>query len=198
VIAALFVQAGGTYFVRPDVDPWDEERNAMLYDGPHPVIAHPPCARWCQLAHLTESISRKRGGKILSVGDDGGTFAFALAAVRKWGGVLEHPAWSMAWAAHGLTAPASRGWHQDLDGGWSCEVAQSAYGHRATKLTWLYYVGREPPPPLDWSKPRGKGVVSGMRNNCGRPLAERVWQKEASKTPEMFALTLIALAEMSR
>lgn len=46
MIAALFVQRGGVYFGLPDVDPWDEQRDARLYAGPLPVVAHPPCQRW--------------------------------------------------------------------------------------------------------------------------------------------------------
>lgn len=89
MIAALFVETGGVYFA-PGFDPWDIKRDARLYAGPHPVIAHPPCARWCRLAGLVE----KRWGH--KRGDDGGCFAAALAAVRRWGGVLEHPAYSDA------------------------------------------------------------------------------------------------------
>lgn len=187
-VAALFVQRGGVYWDRPDVDAWDEKRDARRYHGDLPIIAHPPCARWCRLAKFVES----QGGG--AVGDDHGTFAAALAAVRRCGGVLEHPAWSMAWAAHGLAAPTARGWHRDIDGGWSCEVSQAAYGHRARKLTWLYYVGTNPPPAMRWEKPQPDGVVSGMRNNCGRPLTARVWQKEASATPPEFAEVLLAMA----
>ena len=193
-VAALFVQASGIYFGREAVEPWDLSRDALGYSGPHPVVAHPPCARWCRLAKFVEHVSEGR----LVVGDDGGTFAHALQCVRRFGGVLEHPAWSMAWAAHGLTAPPARGWHQDLSGGWSCEVAQADYGHRAQKLTWLYYVGRVSPPALIWSRrgARSGGVVSGLRNNCGRPLTQRVWPKEASRTPEPFAELLLSLARM--
>lgn len=45
-VAALFVARGGCYFGLPDVDPWDEQRDARLYVGPYPVVAHPPCERW--------------------------------------------------------------------------------------------------------------------------------------------------------
>ena len=37
MIAALFVETGGCYFGLPDVDPWDEARDARLYAGPHPA-----------------------------------------------------------------------------------------------------------------------------------------------------------------
>ena len=85
-IAALFVETNGAYFGLEGVDPWDKPRDAMKYAGPYPVIAHPECSRWSQLAY----INQKRYGH--KVGDDGGMFAFALDAVRRWGGVLEHPA----------------------------------------------------------------------------------------------------------
>ena len=89
------------------------------------------------------------------LGDDGGCFAAALASVRKWGGVLEHPEASYAFAHHGLATPAWRaGWQYAGDGfgGRVCCVAQGNYGHRARKLTWLYAVGAKLP-ALDWSIP---------------------------------------------
>jgi hypothetical protein len=46
MIAALYVQRGGVYCGLPDVEPWDEERDARKYVGPWPVVAHPPCQRW--------------------------------------------------------------------------------------------------------------------------------------------------------
>lgn len=45
-VAALFVETGGCYSGVPDVEPWDESRDARQYAGPLPVIAHPPCQRW--------------------------------------------------------------------------------------------------------------------------------------------------------
>jgi hypothetical protein len=138
-VAALFVEKDGCYFGLPDVDPWDESRDARLYDGPWPVVAHPPCQSWGRYAHR-------------SSGDDGGCFAAALAAVRQWGGVIEHPAESGAWPAHGLARPLwPAGWQRDLDGGWSCYVEQGHYGHFSRKPTWLYVAGlRGEPPALIW------------------------------------------------
>lgn len=48
-VAALYVEAGGSYYGLPGVDPWDETRDARLYAGPWPVVAHPPCQRWGKL-----------------------------------------------------------------------------------------------------------------------------------------------------
>ena len=137
MIAALFVTKGGCYFGLPDVDPWDETRDARLYAGPWPVVAHPPCSRWCRLAGLVEARwGHKRG-------EDGGCFASALASVRRWGGVLEHPAYSDAWGAFGIARPPrTGGWvPADGSGGWTCHVEQGRYGHPAKKATWLYACG---------------------------------------------------------
>jgi hypothetical protein len=113
-------------------------------------------------------------------GDDGGCFKAALRAVNKWGGVLEHPAHSLAWKTFGLARPAERGWTRTLfDVGWTCEVDQRRYGHEARKPTWLYYVGDDPPPML-WgvgdSGPRtvGRGWGGGREHLRARtPLAFR-------------------------
>ncbi len=135
MIAALYVETGGCYFGLPGVDPWDQARDARLYAGPWPVVAHPPCQRWGRFWH-----GSPRKPHQFALGDDGGCFAAALAAVRRWGGVLEHPADSKAWEAHGLFRPnRSGGWGiADWRGGWTCYVEQGFYGHAARKATWLY------------------------------------------------------------
>jgi hypothetical protein len=136
VISALYVEKNGTYFGLEGVDPWDEERDARLYDGPWPVVAHPPCARWSRLAGFTEA----RFG--LRRGEDGGCFKAALEAVHTYGGVLEHPAYSDAWKAFGLPKPVERyGWTLSFDGGASCYVEQGRYGLPVKKATWLYAYG---------------------------------------------------------
>jgi hypothetical protein len=138
MVAALYVQTNGVYFGLPNVDPWDSERDARSYAGPHPVVAHPPCERWGRYWSGGPSATWRR-----EKGADGGCFAAALAAVRQFGGVLEHPEASHAWTAFGLNAPPrTGGWVvADFHGGWTCCVEQGAYGHRARKATWLYANG---------------------------------------------------------
>src|SRR6478609_11904694 len=136
MIAALYVEKDGAYFGLPGVDPWDEARDARKYAGPHPIVAHPPCQRWGRFWH-----GSTRKPHQFQLGDDGGCFAAALASVRKWGGVLEHPAHSSAWRAFWLSEPHRAGWSVADDfGGWTCQVEQGHYGHRARKATWLYAV----------------------------------------------------------
>lgn len=102
MIAALYVEKGGVYYGLPDVDPWDEERDARLYDERFPVVAHPPCNRWSTLAAQVET---RYGYK---QGEDGGCFEAALRAVQRCGGVIEHPAHSSAWSHFGLPRPLPR------------------------------------------------------------------------------------------
>jgi hypothetical protein len=186
-VAALYVLEDGPYSNRPDVDAWPESRDARLYAGPYPVVAHPPCSSWCQLA----PVNQKRYGH--KVGDDGGCFAAALAAVNKWGGVLEHPADSYAWPAFGLLRPSRGAWQRSLDGAWVTEVCQRAYGHRARKRTWLYYRGESTPPELDWSCPEPEATVSFLCNHGDSGLP-RLSKREAKTTPPAFLEVLLRLA----
>ncbi len=146
MIAALFVETGGAYFGLDGVDPWDEARDARQYAGPYPVVAHPPCQRWGRFWH-----GSTRKPHQFKLGDDGGCFASALDSVRRFGGVLEHPAHSHAWRAFGLITPPRSGcWVQADDcGGWTCFVEQGHYGHMSRKPTWLYAV-RCDLPVLKW------------------------------------------------
>lgn len=151
MIAALYVETDGCYFGIPDVDPWDETRDARGYAGPHAVVAHPPCQRWGRFWH-----GSTRKPHQFKMGDDGGCFAAALRSVRNWGGVLEHPADSHAWKAFGITAPQrTGGWYSAGPcGGWTCCVDQGKYGHFANKLTWLYAIPRRTIylPDFAWGK----------------------------------------------
>jgi len=192
-IAALFVETGGGYFNLPGVDPWDQQRDARLYQGPYPVVAHPPCARWSRLARFCEV----RHG--LKVGDDGGCFAAAVQAVRSFGGVIEHPAFSKAWERFGLPRPETKrhGWTIGADGGASCYVEQGRYGHSVKKATWLYVKGANSLPELRWGHtPDSRGGIS--KNQDWRGGMDK-WRnatghKAASATPPEFRDVLIALA----
>lgn len=185
MIAALFVQAGGVYYGLPDVDPWDEARDARLYAGPHPVVAHPPCNRWC--AGLSD-VNQARWGT--PQGEDGGCFASALASVRRWGGVLEHPAYTHAWAKFGLPKPHRAGWQRTICGGWVAQIAQVAYGHDARKLTWLYAITDAAPPDVRWDVPPHTRTIG---SEAGQVLPGG-WGKANSRTPLSFRDLLLDIA----
>ena len=191
-VAALFVQHNGAYSV-PGVDPWPEWRDARLYNGPFPVVAHPPCERWGNFAAGGPSPYSKRS----MPGEDGGCFESALASVRRWGGVLEHPAGSELWAAAGLPLP---GHLPDDFGGWTLEVEQWVWGHRAIKPTWLYIAGPKvghypalPTPAM--SRPSGSSArtVGGAREGGARSMLERLPKTQRHITPPAFAAWLVEL-----
>jgi hypothetical protein len=218
-VAALFVDAS-EHGVYPKLlgaeNCWGEARDARTYAGPHPVVAHPPCNLWVNLAAVNYKRALKEPNRAVVLpawypgGTDGGCFAAALAAVRRCGGVLEHPAGSHAWAAYGLQPPdthksslycEARGPHGEgwcevhhLNGlhYWVCEVWQSAYGHGARKRTWLLYCGKRPPFELNWAREPGTHQCGWFDRN--KPTLSK---REASATPRAFAEELIRLAKWS-
>jgi len=203
MIAALYVEPDGIYAGLPDVDAWDEARDARLYTGPHPVVAHPPCQRWGRFWHGSPSRPHQ-----FKLGDDGGCFAAALAAVRRWGGVLEHPADSRAWSAHGLTPPPRNcGWHAaDFEGGWTCYVEQGFYGHAARKPTWLYACGVEVP-SLRWGEGEQRlhpglvekyGYAYARRKGLVSCIGGKDKTKKRNATPIEFRDLLLAIARTAR
>ena len=177
-VAALYVEADGPYAGMEGVDCWPESRDARLYAGPHPVVAHPPCNRWSIAANMR----RTRNG------NDGGMFAAALAAVRDYGGVLEHPAYSFAWRWFGLIAPPlGGGWvYADWLGGWTCHVEQGHYGHELGKPTWLYAVGVDLP-SLAWGTVNRPGVKHQRGSGQNRQHVRGV-------TPAPFRDLLLSMA----
>jgi len=200
MIAALYVQPRGCYYGLPDVDPWGEDRDARTYAGPWPVAAHPPCARWGRYWSGGPS-SPGRFAK----GDDGGCFAAALASVRQWGGVLEHPEGSHAWPAHGLLRPPRLGgWVAAGDNlGWTCCVEQGWYGHRARKATWLYAVGCALP-SLRWDKsPASSKIDVGAHSKEERArivktgVCQQLSRRQREATPVPFRDMLIAMARFA-
>lgn len=153
----------------------------------------------------------KRTGQRKIKGDDGGCFESALAAVRRFGGVLEHPAGSHAWAYFGLSKPpVAGGWVKADDfGGWTCCVEQGWYGHYAPKPTWLYSVGCDLP-ILRWGKRKVEdsdfpawALEKYGRDKCRRAglLAFQGGGKDSSRrihTPLAFRDVLIRTASTAK
>lgn len=194
-VAALYIDPKrGPYASMPDVDPWGVERDATRYEGPWPVVAHPPCAAWGRYAHRAH--------------DDGRTGPIAVAQVRRFSGVLEHPRDSRLWRECGLPLP---GWLPDAWGGWTVEVFQRDWGHRADKPTWLYVVGCSaadlppmPPsqPPRDaWTPSRrvlDPARLSSARPRGARGIVECMSKTQRHLTPPAFAAWLVDLARKCR
>ncbi len=198
MIAALFVVKNGPYFGVHGVDPWDEARDARTYSGPHKVIAHPPCQRWGRYWAGGPSVKVRK-----KLGDDDGCFASALASVRAYGGLLEHPEASHAFHKYGLPIPDFLGgWSDpDLYGGSSCCVAQGHYGHAAQKMTWLYAI-IPTYPELVWGRSPSKIRMDlGYHSKEERARAvktgvcQRLSKRQRTVTPMVFRNLLIGLVQ---
>lgn len=188
MIAALYCDPRGCYAGLDNIDLWDEARDARLYDGPWPVIAHPPCERWGRYATANDN----------RPGDDNECFAAALAAVRRYGGIIEHPANSLAWKHFRIPHPDPAGGWLITSEGWTCHVEQGWYGHRARKATWLLLCRRDVPPPLIWGpapqrlpakRLAERGYESARR--CG--MIGNMGSAERRRTPTAFRDLLISL-----
>lgn len=131
------------------------------------------------------------------LGDDGGCFASALAAVNRCGGVLEHPEASHAFRHHGLAKPPRTGGWVRSGIGWVCCVEQGHYGHRARKATWLYYVGGAPP-ELVWGKAYGKMKIDNCQDRIAGIRGKILTAYERRATPIPFRDLLLDLAYLSK
>lgn len=197
-VAALFVISDGCYSEIPKVELYDIIRDAKTYRGPYPVIAHPPCARWGR--YWSGGPFRK---KRYLLGDDAGSFAFSLFAVRTWGGVIEHPEASHAFKYYGLPKPDyNGGWTEpDSYGGRSCCVAQGHYGHSAQKMTWLYAVLKSYP-KLKWGRCKGLARLDDgyhskeeRARSIKRGVLQRLSKRQRQLTPKVFANVLVGMVK---
>lgn len=191
-VAALYVDPlAGPYPRLSGVDVWGWadlrqtsflDRDATAYDGPHPVVAHPPCGAWGLFAW-----NYKAGPAAKACGP------LAVEQVRQWGGVLEHPAGSQLWKHCGLPKPGAP---PDDHDGWTLAVEQVDWGHPCHKPTWLYIVGTDTVPPL----PKNLNgpthcMVRLRRNSHDRP---KIPDKLRHITPPTFAWWLVSVARRTR
>lgn len=188
-VAVLFARTDSNYKALPDCDVWDAERDARKWPGGCPVIAHPPCRAWGRLRHFAKPRA-----------DEKDLARFAVAQVRKWGGVLEHPESSQLWQDQGLPPAGKR----DEFGGWTLPVHQYWFGHRAQKKTLLYVVGCEPRevPPMPLRLGVSPCVIrldkrraDGTHIRKGDPdWREPLGPAEREHTPPEMAAWLVELA----
>lgn len=181
MIAVLFARRDSIYKTMPECDVWDIDRDARNYAGPDSVVTHAPCRAWGSLRHCAKPRA-----------DEKDLAFFALGAVRRFGGVLEHPQRSTFFAAANLPEPGTC----DEFGGFTYVVDQFWFGHRAKKATKLYICGINafdvPGHPIALGEaPRTVGLWSGRdKKNC-RPSISKA---EFEATPPAFARWLVDLA----
>lgn len=187
-VAALYVDKLGPY-PRLVTEWYDERRDARNYLGSWPVVAHPPCGPWGSLKGLCTRQDRSLGPR-------------AVAIVREFGGVLEHPAHSSLFAYEAMPTPESG---MDRYGGRTYALNQLWFGHPCVKPTWIYVVDKNRPDHLldastiqqringlrRISKDATHRVCSGPRMG-NLPSASR---RMRTLTPLPFARFLISIAK---
>ena len=115
----------------------------------------------------------------------------------RYGGVLEHPAWSDAWGEFGLPEPRSTvGWTVSLFNPQeaSCYIEQGRYGAPVKKATWLYAYDVKLP-ELRW----GYEADCDVRDGSGGGTNHGSWREHRSSgktaiTPPAFRDVLLAMA----
>lgn len=184
-VAVLFARRDSNYKTLDGVDVWDEDRDARRWPGGYPVVAHPPCRLWGKLRQFAKA---KDPVMEMQLARD------AVWHVQRFGGVLEHPAESTLWADRGLPLP---GRSPDAYGGWTAQIRQCDWGHKAEKATWLYIVGVHPdslpsiPPP---GKPTG---VVKPRRGVPRDGRKIISKADREHTPPALAAWLVETARRS-
>lgn len=191
-VAALYVLSNSSPYAKIEgVDLWPERRDARLYPGPWPVIAHPPCGPWSRKwSHACGD--RLRAMMHLAV--------CAALQVRRFSGCLEHPAGSRLWDKMSLPRPVpvtGEDPPRDFFGGFSFEVELGWFGFPSRKPTWLYFCGISPAAtwaslPAAHIPPRHDG---GTRSDCDRPRSaiDEMSQTARRRTPPAMARWLADL-----
>lgn len=185
-IAVLFARQDSIYKTLPGCDVWDASRDARQWPGGNSIIAHPPCRAWGRLKHFAHPRD-----------DEKDLARFAVKQIRRWGGVLEHPARSELWSDQGLPEPT-----QGIDafGGWTFSAPQWWWGHPADKATWLYIVGAKPRdlPAVTLRLGEAEFVVASGSLARGRALSQGgkkgITKANREHTPPQFALWLLEVA----
>lgn len=96
-VAVLFARHDSIYKSLPGCDVWDIERDARTWPGGTPIVAHPPCRSWGTFRHVAKPVDGERELAL-----------WAVDQIRRYGGVLEHPARSALWREKPLPEPGQR------------------------------------------------------------------------------------------
>lgn len=181
LVAALFARRDSIYKTMAGVDAWDMDRDARKWPGGTAIVAHPPCRAWSQLRHFAKP---RHDEKDLAL--------WSVEQVRKWGGVLEHPAKSALWPAMNLPEPGER----DEWGGWTYQAPQMWWGHWCDKPTRLYIIGCAPAELPAVPLVLGEAThVQTYSHKCRR--RPQLPHSMREKTPPAFAEFLVSIARIA-
>jgi hypothetical protein len=190
-VSVLFVCYGSAYKAMQGVATYGLPfRDARAYRGGTPIVAHPPCRAWSTLKAFAKPPPGERWLAVWSV-----------LQLRRNGGVLEHPKGSSLWRRMNLPEPYQE---PDAWGGWTMEVDQFHWGHKARKRTWLYIVGTYDVPAVPYRAGGPTHVIDrpgrARKNEQPNSAAKKPWcsHAEREQTPPAFARWLVEVARRCR
>lgn len=187
-VVVLFVEPDSVY-KRMGLDCYDAARDARTWPGGCPVVAHPPCRTWGSLKAFAKS----------APADEHALGPWAVEQVRRWGGVLEHPRSSTLFRECGCPPPDAL---PDEWGGWTLDVDQYHWGHKAKKATRLYIVGTREIPPIPRREGQPTHNLSRSRTKENRhsrgPHLPELSRKARAATPPDFARWLVDVANLCK
>lgn len=157
-IPVLFTAYNSLYNDNDIFDCYDVKRDAFSYTGRIPLIAHPPCRLFSRLRKLSSANPLEKKCAY-----------FALARIRQFGGILEHPRSSTLWLNGGFVLDGS----VDDYGGFLRSVNLSWFGFPAQKRTMLYFCGITPGqlPPFPINLNAITHVISSSRISGKKELS---------------------------
>lgn len=161
-VAVLGVAERSVYRSFRDVELYDRSRDLRTYQGPYPVVAHPPCAQWSRMREFARfDLEEKLLGPL------------CIDLVRRYGGVVEHPLGSSLFA--GL--PGDVGHVFPIDQAW--------FGFPSRKRTLLYIVGCParalPAFPLLLGEAEGRVELMPQERRSETPLYLAAWLLEVAR-----------------
>jgi len=127
-VAVLCGRRDSVYLQIPGVDVFCSRRDARTFDGSCPCVTHPPCRHWGKLKHFAAKSAGRENERNLA--------RFCADRVRRFGGVLEHPAFSELWTDQGFPRPGC-----ETKDGCTVSFPQFWFGHRGRKDTWIFVSG---------------------------------------------------------
>lgn len=170
-------------YLKLGADCYDKSRDALSFNKPVPVIAHPPCRRFSKMRGLTKA-----------PGSEEEIAYHCLEHVQKYGGILEHPRSSLLWKKLTLHA----GSNLTTCGGMLISVNASWFGHPAEKKTCFYINGitQDKLPSMPYSLTVPTRTIGKSLTKHGRSPKKACTPGMNNHTPWLMALWLLFTLEL--
>ena len=184
-ITPVFFTQKKSNYNKLQCNPYDIDKDSLSCISKLPAVYHPPCASWGRLRKFSKF---RPGEHWLAV--------WSIIRLRKYGGILEHPAHSSLWRFMAMPLPGQKA---DRFGGYSISINQHWFGHKCAKNTFLYIVGcpqkNLPLIPINFDAITHV-ISTSCRKRAGAYTNNRCTKFERSATPVRLAEWLLLVASL--